>query len=119
MESDDDWSFSRVSAVVERLYKPIGSWVEDTMAGKEPGVDFEVPYSGTEITDMDAKVVKRVSRILDKACADLMSIQAGDHRDHTATSVGSTRLRERTLRDVRYAANDMRKVVEPSVNMVP
>jgi hypothetical protein len=116
MEAEGRWGKDDVGAAIGIVDQPLW-WVNNTMAGDRPGVHFEIPDSESVPAGMnlDAEIAKQMGSILDKAYVVLQKMEQnlnGNHR-HPVGPEG----KERMLRDVRYAANDLRRAVEAMTHL--
>lgn len=100
----EDWSRQTLVEMVEALDRPLW-WVNDAIGGKAPGVDFDVAPSETSVSDIDAPAITSLGKLLDTACVRLMALRDGRE------VIDPARLRGQLLRDVRYAANDVRRLL--------
>ena len=110
MADANRWSPEDVKAAIDSVDLPLW-WLNDTMGGQRPGVHFEVPASEI-VADgavLDAEVAREIGPVLDKACARLQQIQRRQERE-AGFRPGEDELRQ-LLRDVRYAANDLRRAL--------
>jgi hypothetical protein len=102
LPENEGWSFEVVESVLKNVAEPI-EWMEALFLTGA----VEVPESRREIGAdvLDSKPVKQLAKVIDKSCASLMSLRTVvPNQDRVAICI-------KVLRDVRYAANDLRRAL--------
>jgi hypothetical protein len=106
MEAGSQWTLDQLMAAQDDIRQPL--WrMNDVMCGKRPGVDFDGPASETvpEGETIDEKVASDIASVLDKGYVRLGRLASGAAQPEEEE-------RRKLLRDVRYAANDLRRALE-------